>query len=566
MEKTDQYLEPLKYYESFLKNQHQENVEQYFDELTQKSGIDTGSNKATCNKYYAEKKILTKFQKSLSATKAGIVIMIILMILGVILGIIFLYNGISSAILGFTIAGIVSLVVAIAALVIWLTIFRNKKKNLQEIVDKKQKVVDALQKEAFTQVYDLNALFNNRMAPELMEKTAPLIDFDEYLSSKTEERIVEQFNDVIDTSIDHSSLVVQSGKINTNPFILRQKYVMEMRPEIYTGHLVITYTRVVSDGNGGTRRVTVSQTLTATVTKPKPHYSVQTNLTYYTDAASKLSFYRTPAGLVGKNEKQIQRAVAKEDKENTKKAEKALKTGQNYTKFANSKFEAYINSEKRDNELEYRLLFTPLAQNNFVYSFSKHDDIYFTKSKCVNTISSTHDVNMDYSGDVSNYITFDYEVIKQNFINYNMKFFEGLYFDMVPLLNIPLYHQHQSAPYISNTKETIISYYDAEVLINKFEPSLFRPKHCDTETILKPTLKGDSIIVTSYGFKAIPKTDLVPVMGGDGILHPVPVHYYDYQRVQDEYTVNLINKKSETLDNDNPSVINYKQYKAMLIK
>ena len=111
MEKTDQYLEPLKYYESFLKNQHQENVEQYFDELTQKSGIDTGSNKATCNKYYAEKKILTKFQKSLSATKAGIVIMIILMILGVILGIIFLYNGISSAILGFTIAGIVSLVV-----------------------------------------------------------------------------------------------------------------------------------------------------------------------------------------------------------------------------------------------------------------------------------------------------------------------------------------------------------------------------------------------------------------------------------------------------------------------
>lgn len=566
MNNTEQYLEPLKYYEMSLKEQHRQNVEEFFDELTKKSGVDIGENKATCNKYYIEKTALDKFKKSLNATKAGIVIMIILMIVGLVLGGILLYSGISSvsgALIG---VGVGLIVMAIAALVIWLTVFRKRKNSLQEIVDKKQKVVDKLQNEAYQQMIPLNNSFTNNIAPKLMEKTAPLIDFDEYLSSKTEDRIVEQFGDKLDDSIDHSTLVVQSGHINTNPFILRQTYQMEMRPEVYYGSLVITYTRVVSDGKGGSRTITVTQTLHASITRPKPHYSVVTGLTYYTDAASKLSFYRTPAGMVGLSEKQIQKRVAKEDKENTKKAQSAVKKGQNYTKFANSKFEAYINSEKRDNELEYRLLFTPLAQNNFVYSFSKHDDIYFDKRKCVNTIYSSHDTNMDYSGDASNYVHFDYEMIKENFIRYNMSFFEGLYFDMIPLLNIPLYHQHQSAPYIDNKKEKPISYYDSEVLVNKFDPSYFKPRNCDTDVILKTELVGESLTVTAYGFNAVDRVEFVPTLGGDGIMHPVPVPYYEYIRVDGTKHINLVSKKSETLDKDNDTVINYKQYRAMLIK
>ena len=566
MNSTEQYLEPLKYYEMALKDQHKQNVEEFFDKLTNKSGVDIGANKVTCNKYYSEKAILDKHKKSLNATKAGIVIMIILMIVGLVLGIILLYNGISTvsgALIG---VGAGLLVVAVVALVLWLTVFKKKKKNLQEIVDKKEKVVNNLQNEAYSQVAPLNNSFLPNMATKLMEKTAPLIDFDEYLSSKTEERIVKQFGDALDDSIDHSTLVVQSGNINTNPFLLRQIYQMEMKPQIYYGSLVITYARVVSDGKGGTRTVTVTQTLHASITRPKPYYSVVTGLTYYTDAASKLSFYRTPAGMVGLDEKQIRKRVEKEDKENTKKAEKAVKKGENYTKFANSKFEAYINSEKRNNELEYRLLFTPLAQNNFVYSFSKHDDIYFDKDKCINTIYSTHDTNMDYSGDASNYVHFDYEEIKKNFVDYNMSFFEGLYFDMVPLLNIPLYHQHQSAPYLDHKKEDLISYYEAEVLANKFEPSRFKPKGCDTDVILKTSLQGDSLVVTAHGFRADSRVELVPVLGGDGIMHPVPVPYYEYIRVSGKTNVNLVIKKSETLDNNNDTVINYRQYRAMLIK
>ena len=566
MAEDNLFLEPLKYYEYFLKEQHLKNIEECFEGIAKDSKVDIDANKSTCKKYYAENSALAKLKKSLSAAKAGIFIMIFLMIVGVIGGIICLVGGGNTGNVVLIIVGVVLLVIAIVALILLIAVFRAKKKNLQSLIDKKQKVVDQLQLEAYKQVEPLNGRLTPDLATKLMEKTAPLIDFDEYLSSKTEKRIVEQFKDKLDDSIDHSTLVVQSGNINTNPFLLRQKLVMEMKPEVYTGTLLITYTRTVSDGNGGHRTVTVTQTLTASVTKPKPHYSVQTGLTYYTDAASKLSFYRTPAGLVGKSEKQINRIVEKEDKENTKLAEKAIKKGQTYTKFANSKFEAYINSERRDNEVEYRILFTPLSQNNFVYSFSKHDDIYFDKRKCVNNIYSTHDTNMDYSGDISNYYHFDYEVIKSNFTDYNVKFFDGLYFDMIPLLNIPLYQQHQSAPFIDRSKEDLISFYEAEVLVNKYDPDVFKPKNCDTDVILKPVLDGRNLLVKAHGFKAIPKTDFIPTMGGDGHMHPVPVHYFEYERVNCTTPVNLINKKSEILDNKNGTTVSYRQYNALLLK
>ena len=566
MQSTDLYLEPLKYYEYFLKQEHLKNIEECFEKIAKDSKVDAEANKLTCKKYYAENAALNKLKKSLNATRAGIIIMVILMVAGIIGGIMCLIGGSSSGNMVMIIIGIVLLVVAVAALLLWLLVFRARKKNLQSLVDKKQKIVDQLQLEAYKQVAPLNGALGPELATQLMEKTAPLIDFDEYLSSKTEDRIVEQFKDKLDTSIDHSTLVLQSGNINTNPFLLRQKLVMEMKPETYTGTLLITYTRTVSDGNGGHRTITVTQTLVATVTEPKPNYSVQTGLTYYTDAASQLSFYRRPAGLVGKSDKQIDRIVEKEDKENTKLAEKAVKKGQTYTKFANSKFEAYINSERRDNEVEYRILFTPLAQNNFVYSFSKQDDIYFEKKKCINNIYSTHDTNMDYSGDISNYYHFDYEVIKKNFTDYNVKFFDGLYFDMLPLLNIPLYHQHQSAPFVDRSKEALISFYEAEVLVNKFDPSVFKPRDCATDVILKPVLDGRNLLVTAHGFKAIPRTKFVPTMGGDGNMHPVPVNYYEYQRVNCITPVNLINKQAEKVDNNSGTVVSYKQYKALLLK
>ena len=570
MENFDQYLEPHKYYQHALKDIHNENVEKYFDELTKQSGVNVEENKATIDKLKKEQEKLNKYSKAVTRANVVLALTIIFVIIGEIAGIIMLIAGINSkngVLIGI---GIPLMILAIGVLITWFVVFRKKRKAAKEIKAKQEAVVNQIIGVAKGQMAALNAIFTPDMPIKIANQTSPLIRFDEYQNNATVNRLCEQFGDHIDDDASHSTLVIRSGTVNTNPFMLRQVLKMRMLPEVYTGTLVITYTRRVSDGNGGTKTVTVTQTLVAHVTEPKPNYAVYTSLNYYTDAASKLSFARTPAGYEGKSDKEMDKIAYKKEKQEAKKAEKALKKGGNYTQFSNSKFEAYLNATGRDNELEYRLLFTPLAQKNLEYTFSSKepygDDVYIDKNKMVTTVSTNHDANMDYSGGSTNYVHYDYEQIKKNFITYNNNFYRGIYFDLVPLLSIPLYFQHQSAPYLSKADESTISYYEAEALINSFEPVEFKPKNCDTTLILKPSVIGQNYIeVTAHGFKAIPRTTFVPTLGGDGIMHPVPVHYYEYQPVQGNTVVNLVNKL-ETHSKSEDNGINYKMFKALLAK
>jgi hypothetical protein len=44
----------------------------------------------------------------------------------------------------------------------------------------------------------------------------------------------------------------------------------------------------------------------------------------------------------------------------------------------------------------------------------------------------------------------------------------------------------------------------------------------------------DRILVTAYSFCAIPHTDIIPRLGGDGRMHGVPVHWYEYVPISRE--------------------------------
>ena len=82
--------------------------------------------------------------------------------------------------------------------------------------------------------------------------------------------------------------------------------------------------------------------------------------------------------------------------------------------------------------------------------------------------------------------------------------------------------------------------------------------------LLKPTVSGKTIFVTAHGYKAVPRTEFVPTLGGDGSMHPVPVDYYEYQRVSSVTPVNVINKKGEMVDNKKGRSVSYRQYEAVL--
>ena len=63
---NERLLEPLKYYEIEGKATHEKNVNEYFDDLVTKSGINVEENRATVKKYKKENDILTGMDKKLS--------------------------------------------------------------------------------------------------------------------------------------------------------------------------------------------------------------------------------------------------------------------------------------------------------------------------------------------------------------------------------------------------------------------------------------------------------------------------------------------------------------------
>ena len=78
---------------------------------------------------------------------------------------------------------------------------------------------------------------------------------------------------------------------------------------------------------------------------------------------------------------------------------------------------------------------------------------------------------------------------------------------------------------------------EAEVLANRFSPSVFAHERTRTQTILKAAPAGrrggtDSVSVTAYSFDAIDRVDYVSVYGGDGRSHAVPVPWVEYVPVE----------------------------------
>ncbi len=286
---TTPYLEPLKHYNYFLKDKHLENIEAFLSGAVKDSNFDIEGNKATVESYKKKCAESEELAKKISKKRgfSGF-----LLFIGIILCLI---------IVGFFI----------------LLHRKNKVKQEIEELEKQKAKVDKEKamflQQATEQTKPLLAQFTDETAIQLAEQTAPILDFDERCEPERVDRMVHQFGFVEDEKPNHSTLVVQSGEITGDPFILTQTYVCNMRPHVYVGTLVISWTTTVQTKEG-TRVVTHTQTLTASVTKDEPIYSVQTSVTLASDAAPKLSFRRDPAGLAGKSEKEINKIVEKREK------------------------------------------------------------------------------------------------------------------------------------------------------------------------------------------------------------------------------------------------------------
>jgi len=205
----------------------------------------------------------------------------------------------------------------------------------------------------------------------------------------------------------------------------------------------------------------------------------------------------------------------------------------------------------RDHEVQFRLLFTPLAQKNTCDLIKTKlpfgDDFTFVKSKMLNHVYSKHSQGFDFEGNPEKFIHFDYSLAKKNFIEYMDAYFLNFFFDFAPLLNIPLYQQYPTDEFIfKHQYRGNVSNYEAESLANRYDDSYFMPKECVTDIILKTEFvtkqgKSDRVNVHAYGYKTIEHTTYVPKCGKDGHTYQVPVVWLEYIPVSSVNQMNVQN-------------------------
>ncbi len=547
---TNPYIdEPLREYKQIYKDKHHQNVTEFIDDLVKKSNVDVEANRSTIKTIRKEEQkrdTIVKAIRKKSTLRGLLIFLIIVLAIALII-----------SINQFTLSEEMTMIFVMVGSVIFIGLFLFliiKKLNPQIKTMKKDKqkldeVINTLMQEAFQQMFPLNQLFYEGMSRELFQKTIPLIKLDRMFDSKRFDYLVNRFGLSGVPDLDRSTLFVQSGEINGNPFFICDDLVHHLGVKQYSGSKTIHWTtsRTV---NG--KRVTQhhTQVLTATVEKPFPMYAEQPYLIYGNDAAPDLIFSREDSDAENLSEKQIDKVVNKEIKRLEKKSQKSITKGENYTVMGNSEFEVLFGATNRNNEVQFRLLFTPLAQKQLLELMKEKeigfgDDFDFVKHKKINIVYPEHLKEIKLAIAPSYFHGYDIDDIIKRFTEYNDEYFRHVYFTFAPILAIPLYQHTLPHEYIyKGLYDSYVSFYEHEKVVNRMNESNFKHPLCVTRNILKTRVvksndEKDHVVVTAYGYRSEPRVDYVNKMGGDGRMHTITVPWTEYIPVSQDSKVEI---------------------------
>ncbi|MBQ7969202.1 MAG: hypothetical protein IJ292_05205 [Clostridia bacterium] len=495
---------PLEEFEQKFKDLHLEKTTQFFEKLSEKSKVDIEKNRETVRLYNEYKLNLSKLKKKLTWLKVLRVIMCITVLL--------------------------------IPLVIWKT--TPKIKALKTEIEEADKKAEELLKEAYAQMLPLNSLFTDRDALNIIESVVPLIDFANCFTAEQEADMMINYDFDAHRSVDNSTLDMLAGKYNDNPFLFENKLIHTMGTETYYGQRTIHWTETYRDSEGKLRTRHRSETLRASVTKPKPFYNTQVELNYCSQGGPDLSFSRDASHLQTKSERELERHIKRGGKKLKKKTDKAIKSSGDFMSMSNTDFEVLFDALDRDNEVQFRTLFTPLAQTNMEdLILSKNgygDDFNFFKTKRTNKIVSNHSQGRAINLLANTFMSYSYDIIKENFIGKNADFFKAVYFDFAPLWAIPAYQErpvHSLKPIPDYSQQYSLK--ECEALANRIDVKHTVHPNTKTSAILKSSFVEsadgvDETCITAYSYDIMRRVDVVSVYGGDGRFHDVSVPWDDY--------------------------------------
>ena len=574
-------LEPFSFYNLKLKDAFHDNAEEYFDKLTKRAGTNIELNREKKKKYNTECVKVNKLEGDISG-KRGLIGFFIFLIVMACFGIgIILYFTFATKMLHLAVSIAVPIACAggIAGAIIGIVKAKRIIKGLSVELDKHKAAAAKHKADAEETMASLNRLFESNMAAHLMSKTTPVVDLDKDFDPEKYTYLHEKYGYTSSDDPDVSTLFAQSGHILGNPFVIEKNYHQTMRNHTYSGSITISWTERVPNGKGGYTTVFRTQTLTAYVTKPEPAYYINTRLIYGNMAAPNLTFSRSPTGHANDDEKKLEKYINNFDKKLDKMVEDSLKSGKgsSFTRLHNEEFEALFNALNRDNEMEFRLLFTPLAQKNMIALLKDKegtgygDDFSFAKKKTLNYIVAGHlqgSTNLDKEPSALRH--FSYDICHTNFVRYCDEYCREIYFALAPLISIPLYQQHKTLDFIYNGQfGHNVTQEECEAAANCHSWDLFKhPATRSLGVILKSRFvnRNDSVddcIITAHSFSGTDRVTYVSKMGGDGRMHQIPVHWIEYNPISKETPFSIGRAKEDNYIDFNGSYTNG-TYKSLL--
>ena len=528
--------EPLARYRDEFKDKFARLAREKFRQLTDASAVDVKANRALVRKI----RELTSNAASTRSWRSFFTFLGVLCILAVVIPLVILVlsNGEPEG----ERLMMPCIVVAILGVIVGILVFARRS-SLSDELKKVEEIIGQKKKEAWKQMDALNRLFTWDVTTRLIEATVPRLAFDPYFAAERLQ-FLRSYYGWDDSFNDGKSMIfAQSGVINGNPFVFGQYLDQDWGTETYNGSLEISWTELEEDAEGHTHRVRRYQVLTASVEKPIPVYSEQKFLVYGNDAAPNLTFSRQPSGLTGADG--ILGKWRKSRRLNDlKKFSRNLTDDSDFTLMNNHEFETWFHAKNRDNEVEFRLLFTPIAQTQMLKLMKDTevgygDDFSFLKNEKINMLSSKHLDEGVIDTDPKRFQGWDYDAAQSFFQQFNERYFKDVYFSLAPLLAIPLYQQTRPETEIwAGVKDGApASFWEHEATANYFGERRFQHPSCVTRSILKTrevrrTNGVGEVAVTAFGFRGEDRTDYVSVFGGDGDWHDVPVPWVEYLPVK----------------------------------
>lgn len=401
---------------------------------------------------------------------------------------------------------------------------------------------DALVSEALDKLLPFYRQFSWNTLTGLIERTLPELRFDDYLTRERMQHLREIFNfDFAGLMADRSMLFTHSGTLFGHPFLLYNTRVFVWGEETYTGTKRITWTTRERGPDGKLQTRFHSQTLFASVTKPCPRFFEEKHLLFAHSAAPNLSFTRKPADFSGKTGF-FARMKRRAQLRKLKRFESILDDESNYTLVANQDFEVLFNTMDRDHEVEFRVLFTPRAQQQMVALLNDTavgygDDVTYIKRGPVTLLSPEHLTRLPFSTEPTVLPFYDFKEVLHFYFSRYEEFFRSLYFTLAPLLAIPAY-QVPPAGDPADIAPSGISPWEFEAIANWRGAEVYaHPDSCTDNlyTVKEITPEADGSVTArliATGFRGTECFDRVPVYGRDGRTHFVTVPWTHYTPVR----------------------------------